>query len=451
MPRRDRDKPTTCLRCCVILDQVDAMCPRYVDNAGQVEKRVVATCLTEMDSFDDTDARVVVVATLNRPNGIDPVLHYKLHATPSRAHDFAVIVREAGTLAIKRVLPSAPPPSAESAHLTAADLAAALPTVRPSALRAHAIIATPPVRLADTGRLAITIARLRNKTGLVRATAAESGVNFVAVRGPELLNKYIGESERGEIDFPQGAQRVSINYFSYWRAPDEIDALASSRSPTAVNTGTHEGVLLSLLNEIDGEEDAKNRPEALDPALMRPGKLDRILYLGPPDFAGLMEILRIHTSTIAVDPALDLDAIAALVHERGLRAGVTAICEEAALITIREDIDAPFVLRRAFVAAAKALKRQITPEMLQKFERWKDEYGVHSELYSRNIHRGGLHADTQYAVQCHPRKRKNPTIRIELNMSCLFAVQYEEVLRVPRASHYGQVYFTVTLTPLLKS
>ncbi|KAH9978342.1 P-loop containing nucleoside triphosphate hydrolase protein [Russula compacta] len=180
---------------------------------------------------------------------------------------------------------------------------------------------------------------------------------------------------------------------------NEIDALASSHSPTADDTGTHKGVLLSPLNEMDGEEDAKNRPEVLDPALMRPGRLDRILYLGPPDFADRVDILRIWTSNMAVDPALDLDAIAALVHPRlslftepefptpfhnrsvaqtsGCSgAGVTAIYQEAALITIREDIDAPFVPERAFVAAAKALKRQITPEMLQKFERWKDEYGV---------------------------------------------------------------------------
>jgi AAA family ATPase len=145
----------------------------------------------------------------------------ELHATASRAHgyvgaDLAAVVREAGTLAIKRLLAS-PPQSAETAQITARDLAAALPTVRPSTLRAHAI-ATPPVRFADIGGLASTITRLRecvewplvhrerlaylgvrapkgvllcgppgcSKTVLVRAIAAESGVNFVAIRGPEV-------------------------------------------------------------------------------------------------------------------------------------------------------------------------------------------------------------------------------------------------------------------------
>jgi AAA family ATPase len=268
--------------CIIILDEVDAICPRRVDDAGgEVEKRVVSTLLTEMDGVDGADdARVVVVATTNRPNAIDPALRRpgrfdreieigwflplpflkasrgsefsmlstgvpdlkarisilnvllaktphtitqdELHATASRAHgyvgaDLTAVVREAGTLAIKRFLASASSQPPDSAHLTAADLAAALPTVRPSTLRAHAISA-PPVRFADIGGLAGTIARLRecvewplvhreklarlgvrapkgvllcgppgcSKTVLVRATAAESGVNFVAVRGPEV-------------------------------------------------------------------------------------------------------------------------------------------------------------------------------------------------------------------------------------------------------------------------
>jgi len=164
---------------------------------------------------------------------------------------------------------------------------------------------------------------------------------------------------------------------------DEIDALASSRSHSAVDSGTHEGVLLSLLNEMDGVEElvgvtvigATNRPEVLDPALMRPGRLDRILYVGPPDLAGRVDILRIRTRNMAVDPALDLDALAALTSGCS-GAELTAMCQEAAIIAMREDLNATSVSRGAFIAAAKALKRQITPEMLRKFERWNDEYGI---------------------------------------------------------------------------
>jgi AAA family ATPase len=169
----------------------------------------------------DLDARIAILNVLlaKTPHTITPD---ELHAMASRAHgyvgaDLAAVVREAGTLAIKRFLAlglEAPP---GSAYLKAADFAAALPTVRPSALRAHAITAAP-VRFSDIGGQESVIARLRecvewplvhrdalvrlgvrapkgvllcgppgcSKTVLARATAAESGVNFVAVRGPEV-------------------------------------------------------------------------------------------------------------------------------------------------------------------------------------------------------------------------------------------------------------------------
>lgn len=208
----------------------------------------------------------------------------ELHATASRAHgyvgaDLAAVVREAGTLAIKRFSSSS---LAEPAHLIAADLVAALPTVRPSALRAHAISA-PPVRFSDIGGLESTIARLRecvewplvhreklarlgvrapkgvllcgppgcSKTVLVRATASESGVNFVAIRGPEvsscllaqgrgfglnvidalsrlqknsliasqLLNKYVGESERAVREIFRKARSASPSIVFFVCAP----------------------------------------------------------------------------------------------------------------------------------------------------------------------------------------------------------------------------------------
>src|SRR6266851_9898397 len=189
----------------------------------------------------DLNARISILNVLlaKTPHVIAPD---ELCATASRAHgyvgaDLVAVVREAGTLAIKRFLASDSPQSADSAQLTAADLAAALPSVRPSALRAHAIV-TPPIRFADIGGLASTIARLRecvewplvhrerlahlgvrapkgvllcgppgcSKTVLVRAIATESGVNFVAVRGPEVsiccIFYFFGRSSKVDtVDF----------------------------------------------------------------------------------------------------------------------------------------------------------------------------------------------------------------------------------------------------------
>ncbi|KAI0823937.1 AAA family ATPase [Trametes gibbosa] len=446
--------------CIIVLDEVDAICPRREEGpGGEVEKRVVAQLLTLMDGMEETgkdgsQGKVVVVATTNRPNAIDPALRrpgrfdreleigipdaearYQifrvllskapnsiadedLRSIAAKAHgyvgaDLSAAVREAGTLAIKRWLTSqsapasleAPPSSHDSPELTHADLLFALPTVRPSALRSL-FLDTVPVHYSDIGGQAQTIQKLRecvewpllhpeafarlgvraprgvllygppgcSKTLLVRACATESGVNFLA-----LLNKYVGESERAvrEIFSKARAASPSIIFF------DEIDALATSRSASDAGGGAHEGVLTSLLNEMDGVQElvgvtivaATNRPDVIDSALMRPGRLDRILYVGPPDLEGRIEILRIRTQKMSVEPGLDLEQIAGMT-EGCSGAEITALCQEAALLTMKENIDAPFVPKEAFVRAAQNIKKQITPDVVETFARWRDRNGA---------------------------------------------------------------------------
>ncbi|CDO72261.1 hypothetical protein BN946_scf184970.g113 [Trametes cinnabarina] len=449
--------------CIIVLDEVDAICPRREDGpGGEVEKRVVAQLLTLMDGMeeagkDGSQGKVVVVATTNRPNAIDPalrrpgrfdreieigipdaearyhILEVLLSKTPhevtgddlrsiaAKAHgyvgaDLSAVVREAGTLTIKRWLASqssssSPDVTASSQPLlTIADLVAALPTVRPSALRSL-FLDTVPVHYSDIGGQAQTIQKLRecvewpllhpeafarlgvraprgvllygppgcSKTLLVRACATESGVNFLAVKGPELLNKYVGESERAvrEIFSKARAAAPSIIFF------DEIDALATSRNGSDSGGGAHDGVLTSLLNEMDGVQQlvgvtivaATNRPDTIDSALMRPGRLDRILYVGPPDYEGRVEILRIRTRKMSVEPGLDLEEIASMT-EGCSGAEMTALCQEAALLTMKRDINAPFVPKDAFVHAARNIKKQITPEVVEMYARWRDRNGV---------------------------------------------------------------------------
>ncbi|KAJ7254363.1 AAA family ATPase [Mycena haematopus] len=438
--------------CIVVLDEVDALVPRREDGAGgEVEKRVVATLLTILDGMEDggdEHARVVVIGTTNRPNAIDPalrrpgrfdreieigipdadarfsILQVLLSQTPhaisqadllaiaSRAHgyvgaDLSAVVREAGTIAIKRWLASHPQDKSQhELTLTLPDLEASLPSVRPSAMRS-VFVETPPVRYSEIGGQASVIQKLRetvewpllhpetflrlgvkppkgillygppgcSKTVLARACAFESGLNFIAVKGPEVLNKFVGESERTvrEIFRKARAAAPSIVFF------DEIDALATSRTSSDTESGSsHEGVLTSLLNEMDGVQElrgvtvlaATNRPDAIDSALMRPGRLDRILYVGPPDQEGREEILIIRMKNMNVAPDVDIVEIARMTDGCS-GAEITALCQEAALLTMRKDINAPHVPHEAFVAASKALKKQITPAVLQKFEKWK--------------------------------------------------------------------------------
>ncbi|KAJ7366754.1 AAA family ATPase [Mycena albidolilacea] len=438
--------------CIVVLDEVDALVPRREDGAGgEVEKRVVATLLTILDGMEDgadEHTRVVVIGTTNRPNAIDPalrrpgrfdreieigipdadarfaILQVLLSQTPhtipqpdllavaSRAHgyvgaDLSAVVREAGTIAIKRWLASHPEEkSQQGLTLTLPDLEASLPSIRPSAMRS-VFVETPPVRYSEIGGQASVIQKLReavewpllhpetflrlgvkppkgvllygppgcSKTVLARACAFESGLNFIAVKGPEVLNKFVGESERTvrEIFRKARAAAPSIVFF------DEIDALATSRTSSDTESGSsHEGVLTSLLNEMDGVQEllgvtvlaATNRPDAIDSALMRPGRLDRILFVGPPDQAGREEILRIRMKNMNVALDVDVGEIARMTDGCS-GAEITALCQEAALLTMHKDMNAPHVPQEAFVTASKALKKQITPAVLQKFEKWK--------------------------------------------------------------------------------
>ncbi|KAF8521374.1 AAA family ATPase [Hysterangium stoloniferum] len=447
--------------CVVIIDEVDALCPRREDGAGgEVEKRVVATLLTEMDGVAEQhgDARVIVVATTNRPNAIDPalrrpgrfdreieigipdaparlaILKVLLAKTPhslppadleslaSRTHgyvgaDLGAVVRDAGTIAIKRHLSLHPSSNSESAPectattLTLSDLLAALPAIRPSALR-EVFLETPQVLWSDIGGQAVVKQKLKecvewpllhraaferlgvkpprgvllygppgcSKTLTAKALATESGINFIAVKGPELLNKFVGESERAvrEIFRKARASSPSIVFF------DEIDALATSRMGSE-GTGSHEGVLTSLLNEMDGIQElsgvtvvaATNRPDVLDSALMRPGRLDRVLYVGPPDRSGREDILRIRTAKMAVDPELDLGELADLTDGCS-GAEIAALCQDAALLTMHRDMDSPFVTRGDFVVAAQNVRRQITPEMIRHFTSWRERSGLRS-------------------------------------------------------------------------
>ncbi|KAJ3769376.1 AAA family ATPase [Lentinula raphanica] len=361
----------------------------------------------------DADARLSILRALllKTPHNISLG---ELRAIASKAHgyvgaDLAAVIREAGTFSIKRWLSSTSGHSEGQQNMplvTMSDIMATLPTIRPSAMRSI-FVDTPPVRYSDIGGQSHVIGKLRetvewpllhpeafqrlgvkppkgvllygppgcSKTVLARACACESGVNFVAVKGPELLNKFVGESERAvrEIFRKARAASPSIVFF------DEIDALATSRISSDSNAGTsNEGVLTSLLNEIDGVQElvgvtilaATNRPESIDSALMRPGRLDRLLYVGPPDQEGREEILKIRTKHMKVEDNLDIPHIAALT--KGCSgAEISGLCQEAALLTMQGDINAPYVPQEAFVSAAKSMQRQITPSMLQKFQLWR--------------------------------------------------------------------------------
>lgn len=213
-----------------------------------------------------------------------------------------------------------------------------------------------------------------SKTLTVKALATEAGLNFLAVKGAEVLSMYVGESERAlrEIFRKARSARPSIIFF------DEIDAIASKRGSTSQG-GVN--VLTTLLNEMDGIEELKNvlviaatnKPDVIDPALMRPGRLDNILYIGPPDFEARKEILKIWFSKSMVHPEVVLEDLASKT-EGYSGAELVSICEtagDAALDEEEETGQEQYVKWKHFEYALGQVKRQITDAVVQAYERWR--------------------------------------------------------------------------------
>ncbi|KAE8148854.1 P-loop containing nucleoside triphosphate hydrolase protein [Aspergillus avenaceus] len=212
-----------------------------------------------------------------------------------------------------------------------------------------------------------------SKTLTVKALATEAGLNFLAVKGAEILSMYVGESERSLRDIFRKARsaRPSIIFF------DEIDAIASRRSATSQG-GVN--VLTTLLNEMDGIEELKsvlvvaatNKPEVIDPALMRPGRLDNILYIGPPDFEARREILGIWCQKSVVHPEVNLEDLAWRT-EGYSGAEIMSICEtagDAALDEEEETGQELDVQLKHFDIALQQVKRQITDSVIQQYKKW---------------------------------------------------------------------------------
>mmetsp|Transcript_5479 Transcript_5479/g.17254 ORF Transcript_5479/g.17254 Transcript_5479/m.17254 type:complete len:728 (+) Transcript_5479:82-2265(+) len=281
------------------------------------------------------------------------------------------------------------------------DLEAALPDIRPTALRGETLQVSN-VSWADIGgqpelkqalveavvwplRHGPAFARLGirpprgvllygppgcSKTLAAKALAADAHTSFLAVKGPELLSKWVGESERqvAALFHKARAAAPSIVFF------DEIDALAPARSG-----GAHVGsrVLSQLLHEMDGVRKlqavvviaATNRPDLIDAALLRPGRFDRLIYVGLPNESARLEILVLHTARMPLANDVSLHQLAA--DTAGYSgAELAAICREAAQTALYERLDSVQVAGAHFASALTVIRPRTSPGMLAFFERF---------------------------------------------------------------------------------
>jgi transitional endoplasmic reticulum ATPase len=204
------------------------------------------------------------------------------------------------------------------------------------------------------------------KTLLARAIATESGANFITVKGPEVLSKWLGESEKAIREIFRKA-KVSAPCIVFF---DEIDSIATPRGMAVDEFSYNERVLSQLLTEIDDSYSlgdifvigATNRPDLVDISLLRPGRLDLLIYVPPPDERTRLEILKIQTAKMPVGKDISLEEIAA--STKGYSgADIESLCREAGIQALRRNPSTPVVGKADFFQASRLVRASITQEV----------------------------------------------------------------------------------------
>ncbi|WP_227997353.1 AAA family ATPase [Nocardia australiensis] len=215
------------------------------------------------------------------------------------------------------------------------------------------------------------------KTYLVRALAGTGQLSVHAVKGAELMDKWVGASERAVRELFQRARDSAPSLIFL----DEVDALAPRRGQST-DSGVGDRVVAALLTELDGVEPlrdvvvlgATNRPELIDPALLRPGRLERLVFVPPPDADARLAILR--TAGRSVPLADDVDLAALATDLAGYSAAdCAALLREAALAAMRRDVDVADVTAADVAAARTVVRASLDPEQVESLRRYADARG----------------------------------------------------------------------------
>jgi transitional endoplasmic reticulum ATPase len=321
--------------------------------------------------------------------------------------DISALCREAAMKSLRRYLPQVnlederiPSAMLEKMEVNLDDFMNAYREITPTAMR-EVYVEVPSVQWADVGGLTEVKQELQEavewpikkpevfkrigirppkgillfgppgcgKTMLARAVATESEANFISVKGPELFSKWVGESEKGIREvFRKGRSAApSIIFF------DELDSIAPSRGMGSDDGGASEHVISQLLTEMDGIEalvnvvviGASNRPDMIDPAILRPGRFDRLIFVPAPDHGTRLQILKIHTRNMPLAKDVDVDQITS--QAAGYSgADLEGVCREAGLISLRRDIETNSVTMEDFRDALDRIKPSMTSDM----EKW---------------------------------------------------------------------------------
>lgn len=319
--------------------------------------------------------------------------------------DLESLCKESAMRVLRRVLPDIkseediPQETLKKMIINKADFKEALKEIQPSALR-EVLVQVPDVKYDDIGGLESAKQELieavewplkypenfekfgvkppkgvliygppgTGKTLLAKAVANESESNFIAIKGPELLSKWVGESEKGVREVFRKARQTAPTVIFF----DEIDSIASTRASSSSDSGVTQRVVNQLLTEIDGMEElqdvaviaATNRVDMIDPALLRPGRFDRHVKVEDPDEKARLAIFKVHTKKMPLAEDVNIQRLARD-SEGYVGADIEAVCREAVMLTLRENLKAEKVEMKYFRDAMKKIKAEETVEMVQ--------------------------------------------------------------------------------------
>ncbi|MDY0959319.1 CDC48 family AAA ATPase [Sphingomonas sp. CFBP8993] len=323
--------------------------------------------------------------------------------------DLAALTREAAIEAVRRIMPrlnleerTIPSEVLDTLSVTREDFLEALKRVQPSAMR-EVMVQAPTVRWDDVGGLDTAQIKLKEgvelplkdpdafrrlgirpakgfllygppgtgKTLLAKAVAREAEANFIATKSSDLLSKWYGESEQQITKLFARARQVAPTVIFI----DELDSLVPARGGGLGEPQVTERVVNTILAEMDGLEElqsvvvigATNRPNLIDPALLRPGRFDELIYVGVPDKAGRRRILGIQTAKMPLAADVDLDDVAART-DRFTGADLGDVVRRAGLIALRKSLGATQVDMAAFDEALTEARASVTPEMERDYE-----------------------------------------------------------------------------------
>jgi transitional endoplasmic reticulum ATPase len=344
--------------------------------------------------------------------------------------DISAVSREAAMNALRRILPqidldepTIPKEILDRLVVQKDDFEAALREVSPSAMR-EILVEVPDVSWQDIGglelvkqllveavewplRYAESFRRLgidapkgillygppgTGKTMLAKAVANESESNFITVKGSALLSKWYGESEKRVEEIFRKARQVAPSIIFL----DELDALVPVRGGGAGEPHVTERVVNQLLSEMDGLEElhgvvvigATNRPDIIDPALLRPGRFDELIMAPVPDRESRQKIFQVHLKQVPLAGDMDLEALIDQT-ENYTGADIAAVVRKAGRLALREDMAADKICLKHFLAALQEIGPSVTPETMKYYSRLASEL---RKKASREVERGEMYA-----------------------------------------------------------